>query len=126
MKLLGTLVAAAALGVAVSPPTHAAGPRFVVEIGGLPVASFVDASMIYGSVDFAHGSASPALLALVQSGKRSDPDVVMFSADGKPVARYHLVNAWPSKLEIGAYEADKNEVAVESLSLCYEGIQRLG
>src|SRR5215813_13030674 len=126
MKLLGALLAAAALAVAVSPASHAAGSRFEVEIGGLPVASFVDATMVYGSVNLVHGSASPELLALVQSGKRSDPDVVMYSADGKPVARYHLVHAWPSKIEIGALAADKNELSIETLTLSYEGIQRVG
>jgi hypothetical protein len=126
MKLLGALAAAAALAVAVSPASHAAaGSRFIVEIGGLPVASFVDASMVYGSVDLVHGSASPELVALLQSGKRSDPDVVMLSADGKPVARYHLEHAWPSKLEIGAFDASKNEVAIETLDLYFEAAWRV-
>jgi hypothetical protein len=116
-RLLASLTAAAALAVAVSPASHAAAPRYVLQLDGVPVASFIDLSMVYGSTELVHGSASPALLAWVQSGKRSDPDVVLFSADGKPVARYHLEDAWPSKLEIGAFETDKNEVAIETLTL---------
>jgi hypothetical protein len=117
MKLLPALVGAAALAVAVCPASQAAGPRYVLEVDGAPFASFVDATMVYGSVDLVHGSGSSALLALVQSGKRSDPDVVMLSADGKPVARYHLEHAWPSKLEIGSFDASKNEISIESLTL---------
>jgi tail tube protein gp19 len=124
VKLLPALLAAAALAVAVSPASHAAGPRFLLEVDGKSVA-FIDATMVYGSVNLVHGSASPELLALVQSGKRSDPDVVMLNADGAPVARYHLMHAWPSKLEIGALTASKNEVSVETLTLSYEGIQRI-
>jgi phage tail-like protein len=47
----------------------------------------------------------------------------MYNADGKPVARYHLEDAWPSKVEIGALKADSNEVAVESITLCHEGFE---
>ncbi|HEY1366090.1 MAG TPA: phage tail protein [Gaiellaceae bacterium] len=125
MKLFATLLAAVALAVAVSPASQAAGPRFLLEVDGKSVA-FIDASMVYGSVELVHGSASPAVLALVQSGKRSDPDVVMLSADGKPVARYHLMHAWPSKLEIGAFDASNTAVSIETLTLSYEGIQRVG
>ena len=33
---------------------------------------------------------------------RKSCSLVMFDAAGKPVARYHLENAWPSKIELGA------------------------
>jgi len=41
--------------------------------------------------------------------------VVMYQTDGTPVARYHLENAWPAKLEANAPEASKNEVSIETL-----------
>ena len=49
--------------------------------------------------------------------------VVVFAHDGSPVARYHLENAWPSTLEIGALAASKNEVSIESLTLEHEGFE---
>jgi phage tail-like protein len=41
------------------------------------------------------------------------------------VARFHLEHAWPSKLEIGGLRAEGNEVAVESLTLVHEGLERV-
>ncbi len=35
---------------------------------------------------------------------RESCSLVMYNVDGKPVARYHLEDAWPSKIEIGASE----------------------
>jgi len=49
--------------------------------------------------------------------------VVVFAHDGSPVARYHLENAWPSKLEIGGLKSGSTEVAVESITLCHEGFE---
>src|SRR4051794_6211067 len=41
---------------------------------------------------------------------RKNCTLVMYNTDGKPVARYHLEHAWPSKLEIGALKAGSSEV----------------
>jgi phage tail-like protein len=41
------------------------------------------------------------------------------------VARYHLENAWPSKLEVTGLRSGGTEIAVESLTLVHEGLERV-
>ena len=50
--------------------------------------------------------------------------LALFDTQGRPVARYHLENAWPSKLEVTGLGSRATEVAVESLTLVHEGLER--
>ena len=56
---------------------------------------------------------------------RKSCSLVMYSTDGKAVARYHLEMAWPSKLEIGGLKAGASEVLMETVTLVCEHIQRV-
>lgn len=56
---------------------------------------------------------------------RKSCSLVMYSTDGKPVARYHMENAWVSKLEIGAMKAGANEALMETATIVCERIQRV-
>jgi phage tail-like protein len=56
---------------------------------------------------------------------RKSCSLVMYSTDGKPVARYYLEEAWPSKVEIGALKAGASEVLMETVTLVCESIQRV-
>jgi phage tail-like protein len=56
---------------------------------------------------------------------RKSCSLVMYSTDGKPVARYYLEKAWPSKVEISALKAGASEVLMESVTLVCEHIQRV-
>lgn len=56
---------------------------------------------------------------------RKSCSLVMYATDGKPVARYHLEHAWPSKLEIGALKAGSSEVLMETVTIVAERIQRV-
>ena len=56
---------------------------------------------------------------------RKSCSLVMFNVEGRPVARYHLENAWPAKLEVGSLKAGASEVLMESVTLECERIQRL-
>ena len=56
---------------------------------------------------------------------RKNASLVMYSSNGQPVARYHLANAWPSKLEVGALKAGASEVLMETVTLTCEHIQRV-
>jgi phage tail-like protein len=58
----------------------------------------------------------------VEAARRS-ATVVVFAVDGSPVARYHLENAWPSKLEIGALKASDTSVVAERLTLTFDRVQ---
>jgi phage tail-like protein len=57
---------------------------------------------------------------------RKSCSLVMYDAENKPVARYHLENAWPAKVEIGALKAGASEVLMETVTLVAEQIQRVG
>lgn len=50
--------------------------------------------------------------------------LALFDREGRAVARFHLENAWPSKLEIADLRSEGNEVALESLTLVHEGLER--
>lgn len=56
---------------------------------------------------------------------RKSCSLIMYNYDGKPVARYHLENAWPAKLEVGALKAGASEVLMETVTLVCERIQRI-
>ena len=56
---------------------------------------------------------------------RKSLSLTMFSSEGKPVVKYWLEKAWPSKLEVGALKAGKTEALTESVTLTAEYIQRV-
>jgi len=51
--------------------------------------------------------------------------LALFDTQGRAVARFTLHNAWPSKLEIGGLRSTGSEVAVETLTLVHEGLERV-
>ena len=59
------------------------------------------------------------------SAARKNASLVMYDYEGKPVARYHLTNAWPSKIEIGALKAGASEVLIETVTIVAERIERV-
>jgi phage tail-like protein len=56
---------------------------------------------------------------------RKSCSLTMFNTKGEPVARYHLTEAWPAKIEIGALKAGASEVLMETVTLVCEFIQRV-
>ena len=56
---------------------------------------------------------------------RKDCTLVMSDAAGRPVARYHLRNAWPSKLEIVTLKAGPAAALFETVTLVCERLERL-
>jgi len=58
-------------------------------------------------------------------GTRKSATLVMYDVEGAVVARYHLENAWPSKLEIGALKAGASQVLLETVTMTCEFIQRV-
>jgi len=49
----------------------------------------------------------------------------MFNTKNDPVACYHLRDAWPAKIEIGALKAGASEVLMEKVTIVCEHIQRV-
>ena len=56
---------------------------------------------------------------------RKSCSLVMYGTDGKPVARYHMENAWPSMVKIGALKAGANDVLMETVTIVCEHLQRV-
>ena len=58
-------------------------------------------------------------------GARKSCSLVMYSPDGTAVARYHLEDAWPNKIEISGLKAGSSEVLMETVQITCEYIQRI-
>jgi phage tail-like protein len=65
------------------------------------------------------------LVILGDVAARKNVTLTMYDVTGDPVVRYHLTNAWPSKLEIGALKAGASSVLMETVTLAAEFIQRV-
>lgn len=61
-----------------------------------------------------------------QPGSRKLCALRVYDAYGKPVARYHLEQAWPSKIDIGVLSARTSPVQSETVTMTCEFIQRVG
>ena len=55
---------------------------------------------------------------------RKNGTLVMYDTSGKPVARYHLEDAWPSRLEVGPLPSGSDDAVYESVTLSCDRIQR--
>lgn len=60
----------------------------------------------------------------IASARRSC-SLTMFNAEGKPVAKYYLEKAWPSKIDITGLKAGASEVMYETVTLVCENLQRV-
>jgi phage tail-like protein len=56
---------------------------------------------------------------------RRSASLTMFAATGKPVVKFRLENAWPSKLEVGALKAGAASTLIETVTLTCESLQRV-
>ena len=65
------------------------------------------------------------LVILGNVAARKNVTLTMYDVTGDPVVRYHLTNAWPAKLEIGALKAGASSVLMETVTLSAEFIQRV-
>jgi hypothetical protein len=121
VRILIAVLAAAALAAAATPRSDAAGATsglFALDVAGHNVGPFADFSVSESGAVLRGVTATPALRAWALGQKRADLDVVMYGAKGDPVARYHLENAWPTKIEIGAVAGQ-----ILSITLCHEGLE---
>lgn len=126
--------------------------RFSISIDGTEIASFSELQGIASTVDVIPSDDEPVLgrgksLSVVLrrplnrdtsmaawhelvllgdvAAARKSCSLVMYDADNKPVARYHLENAWPSKIEVGSLKAGASEVLMETVTMTCEFIQRV-
>jgi phage tail-like protein len=65
---------------------------------------------------------------LVEEGKideaRKNGTITSYDAQGRVVAKWDFINAWPSKISGPAPNAGSNEIAIEELTLTHEGSKR--
>lgn len=149
--LVGIVLALSVSERAVAAPVE--GPltvsRFAISMGGAEIASFSELQGITTSVQL------PALPtgALIRSATvvltrgmtrsiemaawhelvllgdvaaaRRNVSIIAYGPDGKPVARYNLTAAWPSKVEIGTLKAGASEALMETVTMTCEFIQRV-
>jgi phage tail-like protein len=129
-------------------PTTAA--RFAITIDGVEFAVFSELAGISSTVDVVESSSETERInvaGLVSLGRplttnltlakwheeavangpriRKNMVLIVFGRHGAPVARYHLENAWPAKIEIGGLKAGASEVLMETVTLACERIERV-
>lgn len=58
--------------------------------------------------------------------QRTSVSIVLLDEDRNPVWRWNLANAWPCKWAGPDLNAQSNDVAIETLEICYEGLSVSG
>ena len=56
---------------------------------------------------------------------RRSCSIIMYSAEGKPVGKYWLENAWPSQMDLAGLKAGASEALIETVTLTCDYIQRV-
>jgi phage tail-like protein len=147
--VLAVLAAAIPAGAQDTPITAA---RFAISVDGVPIAHFSELQGISSSVDVVNlfGDLRPerynleGIVALgrplstnldmarwhqdaVLNGPKVRKNMVLeiFDTQDRPVARYHLENAWPAKIEISQLKAGASEVLLETVYLSCVRIVRV-
>ena len=128
---------AATLAAVLAADARAASPtlepaRFSLTIDGYEIASVAELDgTTSGTISLRRGEArGTELWAWYEAARngvlagRKDATIVLYDSGGRPVATWHLENAWPSKIEIGGLKSDANEVSIETLTIAHEGFGR--
>jgi phage tail-like protein len=56
---------------------------------------------------------------------RRSGSIVLLSRDGSELTRWNFFSAWPTKYTAPDFNAEGNEVAIETLELAHEGLRRV-
>ncbi|WP_152042256.1 phage tail protein [Salinigranum salinum] len=87
----------------------------------------------YGNVTLQWGVTTDSMAlyewwTLVEQGKvdeaRRSVAVIVLDEEGEPGARWQFRNAWPQQYDAPDLSATANEVAIESLEIVHEGMER--
>jgi phage tail-like protein len=62
--------------------------------------------------------------AVVGDIQRKNGSIVLLDRRGTEIMRWNFFNAWPSKWDGPDFNAEGNDVAIETLELAHEGIER--
>ena len=58
------------------------------------------------------------------AAKRKNGSIVLPAGQGKEKARWNFLNAWPAKWTGPSFNAEGNDVGIETLELAHEGVER--
>jgi phage tail-like protein len=101
------------------------------EGGNSQVVRRIPGQVDYGDVTLRYGLTSSRELwdwfmtAVKGKVERKNISILMLDSDGvAEVMRWDLVNAWPAEWRGAPLEATSNEVAIESLTLVFETLER--
>jgi phage tail-like protein len=53
---------------------------------------------------------------------RLDGTIIQLDTAMNPMAQWEFKNGWPSKWELSEFDANKNELAIESLEIAHDGL----
>jgi phage tail-like protein len=56
--------------------------------------------------------------------ERKNGSIVLLDLEGNEKMRWNFVNAWPTKWEGPSFDAKANDVAIETLTLAHEGVEK--
>ncbi|SFR65104.1 phage tail protein [Halogeometricum limi] len=88
----------------------------------------------YGNLSLQWGTTADSLelfewRQLVELGQmdqaRRDIAVVLLDVGGEPSARWNFTLAWPTQYDAPDLDASGNEVAIESMEIAHEGMERV-
>jgi phage tail-like protein len=137
------------VGAQVPGPDPISASRFSLVIDGIEIAAFNELVALTSEVQLtADKKAAPQQLVSVvlkrgqtasmelwawhaaaaagqTAASRKTCSIVMYGADGSPVARYWLTNAWPSKLALDSVQAGSAEILYEVLTITADLLQRV-
>lgn len=63
--------------------------------------------------------------AIQGNAKRKTGSIILLDRQGKEKARWNFVNAWPYKYDGPDFNAEGNDIAIETLELAHEGVRRV-
>jgi len=58
------------------------------------------------------------------AAQRKNGSIVLLDRQGQERMRWNFVNAWPAKWDGPDFNAEGNDIAIETLELAHEGVQR--
>jgi phage tail-like protein len=56
---------------------------------------------------------------------RKNGSIVVLNRKGEEIARWNFVRAWPTKYTLPAFNAEGNDIAIQTLELAHEGLKRV-
>jgi len=63
--------------------------------------------------------------AVLGDVQRKDGSIVLLNAQGEEKTRWNFFSAWPTKYDGPDFNAEGNDVAIETLELAHEGVERV-